>query len=64
LKIEFARPIAGMMTRFSKETFSAVSKRQEAFTIAMGLALAGLEEEQNAGGLSDGGTEYSWTRAA
>ena len=53
-----------MMTRFSKETFSAVSKRQEAFTIAMGLALAGLEEEQNAGGLSDGGTEYSWTRAA
>lgn len=64
LKTEYAKPISGMMTRFSKETFAAVSKRQEAFTIAMGLALAGLDEYQQGGNQKDGGTEFSWTRSA
>jgi type IV pilus assembly protein PilM len=64
LKTEYAKPISGMMTRFSKETFAAVSKRQEAFTIAMGLALAGLDETQQGGNQKDGGTEFSWTRSA
>ena len=63
LRIEMARPIAGLMTRFSNETFAAVSHRQEAFTTAMGLALAGLAPRENATKKEDHGREFAWKRA-
>ncbi|RYG71072.1 type IV pilus assembly protein PilM, partial [bacterium] len=63
LRIEMARPIAGLMTRFSPETFAAVSHRQEAFTTAMGLALAGLSHDTAGTGQEDGNREFVWKRA-
>ena len=63
LRIEMARPIAGLMTRFSPETFAAVSHRQEAFTTAMGLALAGLDSGADATRQEDGDREFVWKRA-
>lgn len=62
LRIEFARPIAGMMTRFNRETFASVSNRQEAFTIVMGLALAGLSQSTQNRSQLDGGREFNWVR--
>ena len=64
LRIEFARPIAGMMTRFNKETFANVSNRQEAYTIVMGLALAGLSQNELNRSQAEGAREYNWIRAA
>ncbi len=64
LRIEFARPIAGMMTRFSQETFANVSNRQEAYTIVMGLALAGLSQNELNRSQAEGAREYNWIRAA
>ena len=62
LRIEFARPIAGMMTRFNRETFASVSNRQEAYTIVMGLALAGLSQSTQNRNQIDGGREFNWVR--
>jgi type IV pilus assembly protein PilM len=64
LRIEFARPIAGMMTRFNQETFANVSNRQEAYTVVMGLALAGLSQDQLSRSQAEGAREYNWIRAA
>jgi type IV pilus assembly protein PilM len=64
LRVEFARPIAGMMTRFSRESFASVSNRQEAYTIVMGLSLAGLNQQLNKRSLVEGGREFNWIRAA
>ncbi len=64
LRIEFARPIAGMMTRFNQETFANVSKRQEAYTVVMGLALAGLSQNELNRSQAEGAREYNWIRAA
>lgn len=63
LRIEMARPIAGLMTRFSQETFAAVSHRQEAFTTAMGLALAGLATSAEGTRQEEGEREFVWKRA-
>lgn len=64
LRIEFARPIAGMMTRFNQDTFANVSNRQEAYTVVMGLALAGLSQNKLNRSQAEGGREYNWIRAA
>ncbi|MEI8282380.1 MAG: type IV pilus assembly protein PilM [Armatimonadota bacterium] len=64
LRIEFARPIAGMMTRFNQETFANVSNRQEAYTVVMGLALAGLSQNELNRSQAEGAREYNWIRAA
>ena len=64
LRIEFARPIAGMMTRFNQDTFANVSNRQEAYSVVMGLALAGLSQNQLQRSQADGGREYNWIRTA
>jgi type IV pilus assembly protein PilM len=64
LRIEFARPIAGMMTRFSRESFASVSNRQEAYTIAMGLALAGISQSNLKRKQVEGGREFNWVRSA
>ncbi|MDH4388500.1 MAG: type IV pilus assembly protein PilM [Fimbriimonas sp.] len=62
LRIEFARPISGMMTRFNRETFASVSHRQEAYTIVMGLALGGLSQTTQNRSQQDGGREFNWIR--
>ena len=64
LRIEFARPIAGMMTRFNQETFANVSNRQEAYTVVMGLALAGLSQNELTRSQTEGAREYNWIRSA
>jgi Tfp pilus assembly PilM family ATPase len=64
LRIEFARPIAGMMTRFNQETFANVSNRQEAYTVVMGLALAGLSQSELSRSQAEGAREYNWIRSA
>ena len=64
LRIEFARPIAGMMTRFNQETFANVSNRQEAYTVVMGLALAGLSQHDLKRSQAEGAREYNWIRSA
>jgi type IV pilus assembly protein PilM len=64
LRIEFARPIAGMMTRFNQETFANVSNRQEAYTVVMGLALAGLSQNELRRSQAEGAREYNWIRSA
>lgn len=64
LRIEFARPIAGMMTRFNQDTFANVSNRQEAYSVVMGLALAGLSQKELERSQADGGREFNWVRAA
>ena len=64
LRIEFARPIAGMMTRFNQETFANVSNRQEAYTVVMGLALAGLSQNELNRSQAEGAREYNWIRSA
>ncbi|MBI1334824.1 MAG: type IV pilus assembly protein PilM [Armatimonadetes bacterium] len=64
LRIEFARPIAGMMTRFNQDTFANVSNRQEAYSVVMGLALAGLSQNVLKRSQAEGGREYNWIRSA
>jgi type IV pilus assembly protein PilM len=64
LRIEFARPIAGMMTRFNQDTFANVSNRQEAYTVVMGLALAGLSQNELNRSQAEGAREYNWIRSA
>lgn len=66
LRVEIAQPIAGIMTRFTPETFSSVSHRSEAFTVAMGLALAGLGTgHANRSGKEDSlEREFVWARSA
>lgn len=64
LRVEFARPIAGMMTRFNQETFASVSNRQEAYTVVMGLALAGLSETRKPRSEEEIEREYRWHRTA
>ncbi len=64
LRVERARPIAGMMAKFSPETFQSISNRQEAFTVVMGLALSGLSRLHQIRGNNNAGSEFTWTRAA
>jgi type IV pilus assembly protein PilM len=61
LKVEHARPIAGLMTRFNQETFNSVSNRQEAYTVVMGLAMSGIDRDQAVWGGAET-SEFRWTR--
>lgn len=63
LRVEGARPVAGMTAKFNHESFLRLQGQQEAFSVVVGLALAGLhssielKEAQNA-------IEFSWYRSA
>lgn len=63
LRIELARPIQGLVTRFNRDTFAEVSHRQEALAAAMGLAMAGLSPSET---VQEGKRErgYVWRRSA
>ncbi len=62
LRVERARPITGMMGLFDRDTFMSVASRQEAFSVATGLALAGLGAD-HIGGSIDAEREFAWARA-
>lgn len=64
LQVERARPFAGMIGKFNRETFDVIANRQEAYTVVVGLALSGLKGRLNNKGESDGGSEFAWTRVA
>lgn len=64
LRVERARPFAGMVGKFNKETFDVIANRQEAYTVVVGLALAALKGRSKQKGEVDGGSEFAWTRVA
>lgn len=63
LRVERARPIAGILAHFDRETFGSISNRQEAFTIATGLALSGIKGYKGVG-KQNVDREFAWTRGA
>lgn len=64
LQVERARPFAGMVGKFNKETFDVIANRQEAYTVVVGLALSGLTGRVKNKGETDGGSEFAWARVA
>jgi type IV pilus assembly protein PilM len=64
IRVERARPFTGMVAQLRRETFQSVTNHQEAFTVVMGLALAGLGGPLAGLGENNARSEYKWTRAA
>lgn len=64
LRVEKARPFAGMVGKFNKETFDVIANRQEAYTVGVGLALSGLQGGIKTKGEIHGGREFAWARSA
>lgn len=62
LRVDRARPFAGMVGRFNRETFESIVNRQEAFTVVLGLALSSLESEASVRSLDHAAREFVWTR--
>jgi Tfp pilus assembly PilM family ATPase len=64
LRVERARPIAGMTAKVNPEAFQRIASRQEAFTVVMGLALSGICRKSGSVGDEYAGNEFAWTRAS
>lgn len=64
IRVERARPFTGMVAQLRRETFQSVTNHQEAYTVVMGLALAGLGGSLAVSGEHNARSEYNWTRAA
>jgi len=64
LRVERARPFSGMVGKFSKDSFESISTRQEAYTVAVGLALSGLEGTIQHRGENRARREFIWARGA
>lgn len=64
IRVERARPFTGMVAQLRRETFQSVTNHQEAYTVVMGLALAGLGGPLAGLGEHYARSEYNWTRAA
>jgi type IV pilus assembly protein PilM len=64
LRVERARPLAGMVAQLKRGTFQSVSERQEAYTVVMGLALAGLGGPMRRTGDTYAANEFAWSRSA
>ena len=64
IRVERARPFTGMVAQLRRETFQSVTNHQEAYTVVMGLALAGLGGSLDGLGENNARSEYKWTRAA
>lgn len=62
LRVERARPFAGMVGRFKRDTFESIVNRQEAFTVVLGLALSSLESHSGARSSDHAAREFVWTR--
>ncbi len=64
LRVERAKPFGNMVGKFNRETFESISIRQEAFTVAVGLALSGLDQRNQSIGDSYARREFAWARGA
>lgn len=64
IRVERARPFTGMVAQLRKETFQSVTNHQEAYTVVVGLALAGLGGRLAGSGENNARSDYQWTRAA
>jgi type IV pilus assembly protein PilM len=64
LRVERARPLAGLVAQLRQGTFQSVSERQEAYTVVMGLALAGLGGPMRRTGETYAANEFAWSRIA
>ena len=64
IRVERARPFTGMVAQLRRETFQSVTNHQEAYTVVMGLALAGIGGPLAGLGENNARSEYNWTRAA
>lgn len=64
LRVERARPLAGLVAQLRRETFQSLSERQEAFTVVTGLALAGLEGPMRRTRNDYAANEFVWSRSA
>lgn len=64
IRVERARPFTGMVAQLRRETFQSVTNHQEAYTVVMGLALAGLGGSLAVSGEHNARSEYNWSRAA
>lgn len=64
LRVERAKPFAGMIGTFDEESFQSIAGQQEAYIVAVGLALGGLGERHENVRDTHGRTEYVWARGA
>jgi len=64
LRVERARPFAGVVGKFSKSSFESIAYRQESYTVAMGLSLSGLQGITIREGDQSVRREFGWTRHA
>lgn len=64
LRVEPARPFAGMVGKFNRQTFETIASRQEAYTVVVGLALSGLSGRDQSKGDSSARREFAWARSA
>ncbi|RMG25315.1 MAG: type IV pilus assembly protein PilM [Armatimonadetes bacterium] len=64
LRVERMRPLANMVGSFDPDSFAAISARQEAFTVVVGLALSGVGLPWEGFDTQEGENEFVWARAA
>lgn len=64
LHVDRMRPLSDMVGSFDPESFNAISARQEAFTVVIGLALSGLSRSPLGEGKKEYSREFIWARSA
>lgn len=64
LRVERARPLSGTVAQLRRGTFQSISERQEAYTVVMGLAFAGLRGTMSRVGETYAANEFAWSRSA
>jgi type IV pilus assembly protein PilM len=64
LHVDRMRPLSDMVGSFDPESFNAISARQEAFTVVIGLALSGLSRSALSEGQKEYSREFIWARSA
>jgi len=64
LRVETAQPFAGLLAEVDADGFQEVSRRQEAYAVAVGLALSAIEHSQDLKGGHQHGAEFHFKRSA
>lgn len=64
LRVERAKPFAGMVGKFDEGSFESISNQQEAFIVSVGLALAGINKRPETVGDAIERSEFVWSRSA
>jgi len=64
LRVETARPFTGLLAEVDADGFQEVSRRQEAYAVAVGLALSAIEHRHEQTGGHQHEREYAWQRSA